>query len=218
MQASVGTQAFVIEIPKDVIGKDHYNTLEAANELTEKGFVIATKYARDAGAKRGDVIRLAIASGPGGYYRNEGAYIYDGEQVVGLCYDIDDYGSVPSQFTPLEEGLPLDYWGDIIDHNGIIWVRTNTITEGLIGKPLRGKPLGHKGEVDAVYIKFMYKGQVYIIISGDGEDYEVDLSVLHKLLRTRGDTWAFETQSPSDGTYTPNVLYIDEYMCLTCRT
>jgi hypothetical protein len=37
-------------------------------------------------------------------------YIYDGNLIINLCQDIDDYGSLPELFTPTEDNVPLDYW------------------------------------------------------------------------------------------------------------
>lgn len=64
--------------------------------------------------ERGDLLKHTIDT-----YRNSLTYIYDGEKFVDLWYDLDDYGSVPPDFTV--EEFPPDYWVDRIVHNNIIW-------------------------------------------------------------------------------------------------
>ena len=69
--------------------------------------------------KRGDIVHIEEF----GSYRNDGKLIFDGKKLVNLCYDIDDYGSVPSSFTIGDE-FRSDHWIDVIDHNTIVWIDT----------------------------------------------------------------------------------------------
>jgi len=68
---------------------------------------------------------------PADRYRNEGVTIFDGRRLIHLQFWPDDYGNLPSIFTPLEDGAPLDYWHalDIIQHNDIIWLKLTTIRD-----------------------------------------------------------------------------------------
>ena len=72
---------------------------------------------------RGDVIYFSWM----GDYRNDGKVMWDGEKAVNLSFDIDEYGSVPREFTFPE--FPLDHFFDSIVHNNIIWLSDRTIQE-----------------------------------------------------------------------------------------
>lgn len=50
-------------------------------------------------------------------YRNQGVYFWNGA-IIGSCYDFDDYGSVPLEFSWPE--FPISYYLDIIDHNNYV--------------------------------------------------------------------------------------------------
>ena len=67
---------------------------------------------------RGDVINF------GGGYRNENKLIYDGEKLLHLWTEVDDYGSVPPNFVAGDnEGeFNIGDFEDIIDHNSINWL------------------------------------------------------------------------------------------------
>jgi hypothetical protein len=77
--------------------------------------------------KKGDTVTLIKAYER---YRNTHVYIYDGEKVIELEYDIDDYGHVPKQFVVSDSEFSPDYWVDVIDHNKIFFV-SKTIIERL---------------------------------------------------------------------------------------
>ncbi len=62
---------------------------------------------------RGDVIFLGWESG----YRNIGKLMWNGEKVIELDYDLDDYGNVPSCMQFPE--FPPDHFTDSIAHNEI---------------------------------------------------------------------------------------------------
>lgn len=69
--------------------------------------------------KRGDII---FTENLAKKYRNEHTYIFDGDGVIPLEYDvdIDEYGYVPREFC-VPEFNPT-YWKDIIQHNQLIWI------------------------------------------------------------------------------------------------
>ncbi|MFS8159577.1 MAG: hypothetical protein ACMG6E_05075, partial [Candidatus Roizmanbacteria bacterium] len=66
--------------------------------------------------RRGDVLHCVWV----GDYRNLGKYLWDGKKVVSLDFDLDDYGSIPPQFSALE--FPLGYFSDAIENNRINWL------------------------------------------------------------------------------------------------
>ena len=66
--------------------------------------------------KRGDVIHLAECS----TYRNDGKFLWDGEQLVDLDYDTyDPYGQVPKSFK-IEFFGPKNFFESTIAHNSIV--------------------------------------------------------------------------------------------------
>ena len=65
---------------------------------------------------RGDVIYFGWV----GNYRNDGKLMWDGQQVVNLDFSLDDYGSIPRNFTFPE--FPFDHFYQSIDHNCLIWI------------------------------------------------------------------------------------------------
>ncbi len=65
---------------------------------------------------RGDVIHFEWIRNN----RNDGKLIWDGENVLELDYDTDEYGSVPKQFSFPE--FPFKHFYDSIDHNFILWI------------------------------------------------------------------------------------------------
>lgn len=63
--------------------------------------------------RRGDIIELTCVSG----YRNDGLFIWDGEKVMDLENDIDDYGNVPQEFKVLDYSNDMKNKNTIIEHN-----------------------------------------------------------------------------------------------------
>ena len=75
--------------------------------------------------KRGDVLHL----GWGSSYRNDDKFLWDGEKVVLLDYEIDDYGSVPKEF-PFPEFRP-EYFSESIVHNNIVRLTPKKIEDAV---------------------------------------------------------------------------------------
>lgn len=73
--------------------------------------------------KRGDLISIYSE---GERYRNDDIFIYDGEKVESLSFDLDEYGHIPKTFT-IDEFKNPKYWSDHIAHNKIVWISTDTI-------------------------------------------------------------------------------------------
>jgi len=47
-------------------------------------------------------------------YHNEGIAIFNGREIINLCYDenVDRNGHLPQEFRVIEGGVPIDYWED----------------------------------------------------------------------------------------------------------
>lgn len=113
--------------------------------------------------RRGDLIRYQEDAG----YRNNGVAIFDGEKIVDLYTEIDDYGSLPEEFRVIEENVPIGYWRDVSDeqpgiaHNNIVWfdhrsVRDQALANIQLGKVETGEHL--------VFTTFIYNDKEYRII------------------------------------------------------
>ena len=75
---------------------------------------------------RGDVIHFE-----GDDYRNNNKLIFDGEKLVNLYSDVDDYGSVPPEFVvgDKEEEFDIGDFEDLICHNTINWLSKEKLKE-----------------------------------------------------------------------------------------
>lgn len=71
--------------------------------------------------KYGDVICVTNSKDYG--YRNNGKYMWDGENVIDLDYEYDDYGTVSSTFLVGKDFNTAMYWSDSIDHNSIVFAQ-----------------------------------------------------------------------------------------------
>lgn len=117
--------------------------------------------------KRGDIIG-------GGGYRNEGRYIFDGENIVELDTSVDDYGALPPEYK--FPAFPLNYWYDplsreyLIDHNEIQWIDLPQFEDEL-RRNLRG-PI----QPDQGYATFIdYQGKKYnfeVQINEDTDEFD----------------------------------------------
>lgn len=83
-------------------------------EHPEKNYALKFNPIKDYQIRRGDTICFG-----GRKYRNEGVWIWDGKKIIPLDTDIDDYGSVPTEFKVGKEFAP-DHWSKIIEHNCLI--------------------------------------------------------------------------------------------------
>lgn len=102
---------------------------------TPQHLELLTQRAVQLGMVYGDLIRvmdprgyLEDGSHPGNY-RNDGLFIFDGEHVCELEFDLDEYGHLPEKFRLFENGInELDYWSEIA-HNGYVWVNIDQHAE-----------------------------------------------------------------------------------------
>jgi hypothetical protein len=117
-------------IPETVIKGDHGNWEEIFNE-TSLNIALSYLKQNDAELAKGDLICFLCING----YRNDGIAIYDGQKIIELDYEIDDYGSLPNIFQVISGGVPVNYWhqydnNDIhcyISHNTIVWLNLDSI-------------------------------------------------------------------------------------------
>ena len=52
-------------------------------------------------------------------YRHQGMYIFNGQKLIHLDDEPDDYGSIPEEFQVIKEFPPM-YWSYILNHNSYI--------------------------------------------------------------------------------------------------
>lgn len=106
-----------LELETAVVGNNNEKPSNYDVEAYEKALAWITTVAKDFSIKRGDIVKLQEDG-----YRNDGVLIWDGEKVRSLQYDIDDYGSVPKEFTYDDSAFSNPYyWSDAVDHNYINW-------------------------------------------------------------------------------------------------
>jgi len=71
-------------------------------------------------------------------YSNKGVTIYDGKNIVGLCYDGPyDHGHLPPVFHVIEDDVPINYWEHRnkscsnpvrgIEHSTMVWFNISTV-------------------------------------------------------------------------------------------
>lgn len=146
-----------ITIPPHVasISEDNYSILDIPKDTIDA----ACRYLIEQGAIWGDVAFFASTND----YRNTGCFMFDGNTLVDLHTDLIDYGSVPPPFFPIECGLPTNYWSGVIQHNGLVPIKTSTIRDNLIASPRVGNIPGNG--MTFIYFKFEYNGTTYTVVT-----------------------------------------------------
>ena len=117
--------------------------------------------------RRGDLIVFDKLAG----YRNEGVLIFDGKKVTQLDTSLDDYGSLPEQFLPIEEDLPLNYWFNSgIDYSTLIRVKSSTVIQERTFDELVSDivyeifPEGERFNDAVMYLLFTVHNQKYMLV------------------------------------------------------
>lgn len=135
---------------------------------------LALKYLLDkkVDLKYGDL----VINGKESPYRNKGVNIFNGQEIVDLYYEIDDYGSLPPEFHVIEEGFAIDYWqdkGDLvgIKHNNIVWFDHTIVRDQCI------RNIKYNGELATT---FLYNHKRYKIIFEDISDIQETIAVVKK--------------------------------------
>lgn len=119
------TKAQLIEIPKDVFSWFSQGGLPEDHDIYDEDLSILNSYVLQylnhlqTPIYRGDIIHLESE----GEYRNDGKYLFDGQTLVQLDYDGDDYGAIPPEYEILDDNLTFSstYWKDVISHNGMVY-------------------------------------------------------------------------------------------------
>ena len=83
-----------------------------SNEFLDN--VLAAIRQQNLDLRRGDFVFIEFDIG----YRNDGKTIFDGNRIIDLAPEPDDYGTIPPEFQ-IGEFPPL-YWMDLIDHNTLV--------------------------------------------------------------------------------------------------
>ena len=144
--------------------------------------------------------------------RNEGIYIFDGCKIMDLDHEIDDYGALPSEFTVINNGVPIDYWHNIdpynahnegdyikgINHNNIVWFDAKSVKNQLINN------ISYSNESNGPSTTFMYNNINYIM---DIEKFS--LEVFTKILSS-DDKLLFDNEE----NYYPEYDYFDNSLHL----
>lgn len=142
-------------IPQNIVNSD----IEEGEENKD----IALKYLRSIGADliKGDLVIFDAIEG----YRNEGVTIFDGENIVELDFELDEYGALPNNFRVIEANVPVTYWSHSdelrgIQHNNIVWFNPSLVKEQVISNVQYGMVSdGRYG----IYTTFMYNNIPYRI-------------------------------------------------------
>lgn len=108
-------------IEDDLYEEDDQSELKLKPEFAEQFLKILNH--RGAKPVRGDTVLIEQFSG----YRNDGRLIFDGEKIIALEYEPDDYGNVPKQFHVLEapDWFTPEHFSKI-EHNQIVWFHFNS--------------------------------------------------------------------------------------------
>lgn len=81
-----------------------FEVFESDDADYEEIFAKTLKLLGDKNLAKGDLIFFC-----GDGYKNDGIAIYDGEKIIQLDYEYDDYGCLPKYFTVITNGVPVDY-------------------------------------------------------------------------------------------------------------
>ncbi len=137
---------YVDEADYEVLNElfDEYDNEEYENlpKITE----IVKKYLKELPLLRGDALVIDDYN-----YRNTGRLIWDGEKVLSLNFDIDEYGSVAKEMMFPE--FPLNHFHTTIDHNTIIWLAPETVQEAINNMNIEN----NTSEVSDMYYKYPLK-------------------------------------------------------------
>lgn len=116
-------------------------------------------------------------------YRNNGMYIFNGYKIIHLD-DLDEYGSLPQEFTVITNNVPILYWVHEnkidenhlaitiqrgVDHNATIWLDISEIKDQCLANI--------KTEADIVSTNFICNDKIYTIFltpDPDAEEYDDD--------------------------------------------
>lgn len=123
----------------------------------------------------GDIIMISSMVG----YKNRGFYIFNGNSIDDLSYDINDSGHIPEEFQVIIN-FPPKYWSQIIDYNELVpfnfnrWLpninidnvrllKVHPVMRSTIGAP--GNSQASNNQYDVLSISFQNnEGTVFTVI------------------------------------------------------
>lgn len=108
MHARTKDHCYTHLIPSSVVNISSSDeiTPEALNAALNEALEYLTTSKAD--LIRGDLVAFESSAG----YRNEGIAIYDGNKIINLEDDIDEYDHVPKSFKVIQE-FSIKYWVDL---------------------------------------------------------------------------------------------------------
>lgn len=132
------------------------------NEITpsQLNIILHILLNKHADLRRGDIIFVQPQLG----YRNDGKYIYDGEHILELADEPDDYGTIPEEFQAGE--FPPMYWVNLIVHNSYIPFNVAHHLPNLNINNVKVLP-ENNGEFCHLFIPFNINGKKLAIINAD---------------------------------------------------
>jgi len=137
---------------------DMNHELSSRNFLTEEifNYILEKLYDSNYNLVRGDLICFEGLNS----YRNDGVYIFNGNKIVELSYEIDDYGHLPEEFTVINNNVPIRYWQYNEDHKGIshnnlVWFDHKLVKQQCIDNIIDVN--------DELFTTFKYNNKIYKI-------------------------------------------------------
>lgn len=148
-----------IDVSKFIYEFDHLSDQNLQREQLLKesfDYVLDELYKSNYNLIRGDLICFEGLNS----YRNNGVHIFDGCKIVDLLYDIDDYGSLPEEFTVINNEVPIKYWEYTddnrgIDHNNLVWFNHISVQQECINNITDID--------DELFTTFKYNNKIYKI-------------------------------------------------------
>lgn len=110
--------------------------------------------------RRGDLINVLADEER---YRNDGTHIWDGEHVIALSEDPDEYGTVPRQFVVTETEFSPGWWQEGICHNNYWWASEETRAEALSNITYEVLDCVD-GDEPVWYTKFNLQGKIWTVV------------------------------------------------------
>lgn len=184
--------------------------------------ILIKLYKNNANLVFGDLI---CTTGFGGY-RNDGIYIFDGIKIIELDREIDDYGALPSIFTIITTGAPVEYWcrddyrggsdhiikwsgneSQGIAHNSYVWLNLVDIRDQCINN------VALESEENKVITTFKYDDIVYtlylISCTAYGDIRKTNINFFKKIL-TKIEILLLEYEEDYDEK-TNNILFYNHF-------
>lgn len=119
-------------------------------------------------AKRGDIVHFEDF----GDYRNDGRFVWNGEELESLYFDYVDYGTIPPSY-PVVYEFPLLYWTGSLNHNYVVYcdLSEELVNQVINNYNLWGVPVSF----------FYYNNKKYFIV---GYDYFIKESSPEDIMDT----------------------------------